>query len=96
MTVTVLIGNSDDKLPQARWNLYVQRVRSVLAAIGGQVHFEGFSPSQAPWQNAAFVMESRHEQMGWLRRSLACVAAEFEQDSIAVIEGDTEMVVADV
>lgn len=92
VTLTILIGNSDDKLGQAEWTSFIRAVRHVVQR-SGEVHFDGFSPLDAAWQNACFVVEInmpgvRHT----LQHNLQHIAAKYRQDSIAVVSGTTEFV----
>lgn len=93
-TAVVQIGNSDDKLPQAAWAAFVTSAWSVCDYIGAQIHFGGFSPPAAPWQNACWVFEIDDENVDLLRARLAECAAKYRQSSIALTVGATEFVPA--
>lgn len=93
-TITIQIGNSDDKLPQARWALFYQSVQELLGTLCEQMHFSGTSDAAARWQNAAWVIVCDDESAAAIRKELAFIATEFEQDSIAWTEGVTEFVAA--
>ena len=82
-TVVIQIGNSDDKLSQASWNKYVEGVRERLKAQIAEIHFDGSSPGDAPWQNHCFVAEL--EDVGLLRIELKWLACSFDQESVALI-----------
>lgn len=91
-TITILIGNSDDKLMQVQWSLFVSKVKRLVERTG-QVHFAGGSESDLPWQNACFVVEVGDE--GWrneLERSLVKIAAEYDQESVAIVVGETQFI----
>ena len=89
MIVSFAIGNSDDKLTQSRWAAFVSSVhRAVDESLQDQdrIHFAGYSPPGAPWQNAVWVIElgaDAEVSRGALRTRLADLAGRFEQDSIA-------------
>jgi hypothetical protein len=100
-TVSVLIGNSDDKLTQAEWTALIKRVRRAIAADvvihGGIIHFEGFALADKQHQNACWIIElpsgddaviAEHA----LRHDLAWLAELFGQDSIAWVVGATEFI----
>lgn len=91
MTITLQIGNSDDRLSQVRWHEYVESVRSLLEADPRvQVHFFGAPPNWAPWQNAAWVFACPHDGIAALRESLVANRQQFSQVSIAWTEGITK------
>lgn len=92
ITVVVQIGNSDDKLPQARWARFIYRVRSVCAdAIA--IHFSGGSHPDTIWQNYCIVgVASEQYWVDNLRNDLSKLATEFGQESIAMTIGTTEFV----
>ena len=87
-TAYITIGNSDDKLTQNRWSHYVVAVdlavRDAVSA-GAIVHFHGFSPPSAPWQNAMWVVELPADVLvgEHLRSCLRRIARAFYQTSIA-------------
>lgn len=91
-TCSVLIGNSDDKLPQARWAAYILDAGAVVQAYAGKVHFVGFSDPRVMWQNACYVFEMNPNNHQALRDDLADLAERFGQDSIAFVTGETELV----
>jgi hypothetical protein len=91
-TVTIQIGNSDNKLKQAAWSEFCYRVEDQIQYGSEQVHFFGFSLPNAEWQNAAWVFEATDRQIERLRECIADWCEDFEQDSIAMTIGDTEFV----
>lgn len=100
----IQIGNSDDKLTQARWSAFVNAVRAIIregAELGQwQIHGEWFSLPDQPWQNANWCVQITPEEPpvrgGWtyeaisheLRRRLRLEARLYDQDSIAWTEGE--------
>lgn len=91
-TVTVQIGNSDDKLSQKEWSLFVNNIHMNIRNYAAEVHFSGGSHSADEWQNACFVFTCKDENLGRLKEKLAERARVWNQDSIAVTVGDTEFV----
>ena len=96
MTIIIQIGNTDNKLTQQDWSRYVGEVKSlienaVLISDGGEIHGTFYSHSDAPWQNACFVIdmddEKRKEQM---KDRLVDIGDSYLQDSTAWTEGTTE------
>ena len=95
-TGVIQIGNSDDKLTQAEWSEYVTELNQILQNWQVSVHFLGYSPANAPWQNACWVFEVETDP--WLedmKAELSYLARKFRQDSIAFTIGDTEFVKSD-
>lgn len=92
-TITIQIGNSDDKLTQKEWARFWADINhEIVLCAGGKIHFCGLSPSQQPWQNGCWVVEIDGSQALALRDSLKRVREEHKQDSIAWTEGDTAFV----
>jgi hypothetical protein len=90
-TVYVSIGNSDDKLTQADWSLFVDET---YEAIARQSHVHGVwtSASADRYQNACFCFELPAERIGKVKDALARVAAEYRQDSIAWADAETTFI----
>ncbi len=91
-TVTVQIGNSDDKLTQERWAKFNGFVNYAIARRAHKIHFSGHSNSVAPWQNSAWVFEIEKERADMLLHDLATLCEMFSQDSIAWTEGETQFI----
>ena len=94
-TITIQIGNSDDKLSQIEWASYVKEVDSVIEGAHANIHFSGFSEGGKPWQNAAWVIEYMGDMSLWigefheLLENLVKIRKRYRQDSIAWTEGTT-------
>ena len=94
-TVTVQIGNSDDKLSQREWSDFVGRVHGSIGYFADQIHFSGHSSPNVCWQNAAWVFEIEAVEpplASHLREELAKIRAEFKQESVAWTEGETSFI----
>jgi len=89
-TVSVQIGNSDDKLTQKQWADFVTMVGSAILGHGGQVHFFGGAANWMTWQNVAWVFECDEQKVDVLKKILADIGRHFRQDSVAWLEGETE------
>ena len=89
-TIVVQIGNSDDKLTQEEWSLFVKSLKDVSQTYG-DVHFSGGSATDAPWQNYCVVFEviDMDEVLEAIRGRLMFLAKKFRQESIAMTEGVT-------
>ncbi len=91
-TIIIQIGNSDDKLSQARWSEFCRRVQAAVNVFAQQIHFAGGSDYHMPWQNACWVLQIGEAQAMALRDDLTVLRGEFEQDSIAWTEGETAFI----
>src|SRR4051794_11634611 len=88
----VQIGNSDDKLAQARWAEFLAATEQAMT-VHGQLHFAGYSNPAKPWQNACFVVALRSVgTVHLLRDRLSALAKAYEQDSIALAVSTTEFI----
>lgn len=83
LTVYASIGNSDDKLTQYRWGVYVQSFLNTIRRHASQVHGEWYSAPDAPWQNACCCFEVTPDSAITIRQDLNELRILHEQDSIA-------------
>lgn len=90
MIAYISIGNSDDKLTQARWAEFVEQVSDTLHDHTYTRHGEWFSVPSAPWQNACWCVELLPQDAERLKFALADDAKAFDQDSIHWLAGDGE------
>ena len=90
-TITIIIGNSDDKLSQLRWSNFVDAVDKSISQFNGKPQFSGGSYPDAPWQNYCwvFLLSDDPNVTFCYRRQLAELRAKYEQDAVAWIEGGT-------
>lgn len=89
MTITIQIGNTDDKLTQEEWARYVEKVNEAIQRRVFSVYFFGAPVNYAKWQNAAWVIECKEEDSKFLMGSLIEIREHFRQDSVAWTEGRT-------
>lgn len=92
MTAVIQIGNSDNKLTQSEWAHFVAEVRTSVEANANAVHFHGFSPGDAPWQNAAWIVEANASAWVDIVADLRRIRESYRQDSVAVMVGNTTFV----
>lgn len=90
-TVALLIGNSDDKLSQARWFDFVSDVNVSVRTRASHMHFHGAPPTTDMWQNACWVFEILSERVDACKRQIAEIAKTYGQDGVAWLEGHTEI-----
>ena len=91
-TITIQIGNTDDKLTQVEWAAYVLTVKDTILRHCKQIHFFGGSVNWDRWQNVAWVFECSEEMIDSLRKGLTADRKAFNQDSIAWTEGETDFI----
>jgi len=90
-TVTIQIGNSDDKLTQKEWSSFCHLTHEAIFNIAHKVHFRGFADGDAPWQNACWVIEVHPDYLRILFQEVGRVGRSFHQDAIAIAVGETRM-----
>jgi len=91
-TVTIQIGNTDDKLSQPEWASFYAEVDKLVEGLSSRVHFASASESTRPWQNACWVAAITADQTTALERGLEPLRVRYLQDSIAVTYGTTKFV----
>jgi hypothetical protein len=91
-TITIQIGNSDDKLSQREWYKFVISVRKLISVYCNAIHFFGAPANWESWQNVAWIITCDDNRVEALKTAVAEVRAEFNQDSAAWTEGETEFV----
>lgn len=91
-TITVQIGNSDDKLTQVQWSAFFNATENIIHKYATEVHFTGASVSWSAYQNACFVCVCADYMTDELKKALSIEGKRFSQDSIAYSEGATEFI----
>lgn len=90
-TVVIQIGNSDNKLTQEEWSVYVARVMQAIAGSDSEIHFSGGSGTERPWQNWCVVFVPGADFYSLLVE-LEQIRKDFRQDSIALTQGHTTFI----
>lgn len=90
-TVTVQIGNSDDKLTQVKWSWFILETLNAVADFGA-MHFSGGSEHRAQWQNFCLVAVGEAFKLPKLKEELQMICRKYGQDSIALTVGETEFI----
>lgn len=91
-TVSIQIGNSDNKLTQQEWADYCTHVHRTINDTCTTIHYNGGSNWNAPWQNACWVAEIPTNKLPTLKQQLTHTRTTYHQDSIAIINGTTEFI----
>jgi hypothetical protein len=89
-TVTIQIGNSDDKLTQREWASLIHDAGLEIWSSCVHTHFSGGSASNAKFQNYAWVVDMDERGIEALKPKLTEIRKHFKQDSIAWTEGETK------
>lgn len=90
-TVTICIGNSDDKLRQEEWHDFVLKMNNIMKYHGVTIYFYGFSNPDLQFQNACWVIGT-HDDVNELYADITVVRKRYNQDSVAVVCGDTQFI----
>jgi hypothetical protein len=89
-TVTIQIGNSDDKLTQREWSEFVIEVNELVDANAANVHFFGAPSGWLVWQNVAWVIQFDDAVVQEaFQKKLIEIRKKYKQDSVAWTEGET-------
>ena len=88
-TVTISIGNCDNKLTQEEWSTFVFWVKNEIESKHAIVHFFGGSASWDRFQNVTWVIEMREDSLQTLKDTLISIRKHYKQDSVAWTEGTT-------
>lgn len=94
-TLSILIGNSDNKLTQAEWAEFFHATDRIIQQYEWRRHFSACSSGCSPWQNACWVVviEGGEEKVEKLKENLSVVRALYKQESVAIVIGsETEYV----
>lgn len=94
-TITIQIGNSDNKLTQKEWNIFCETINGLLFYEKENINlqFSGGSPTNAPWQNFCWVFTcAKYRTIKTLCKNISEVGKSWNQDSIAWTEGETQFI----
>ena len=91
-TITLQIGHSDDKISPNEWTESHLCIRGACIAYAAETHFSGTSNGEASWQNACFIFDCEDSDIEELRMELSFIRSCFGQESIALMEGETEFI----
>lgn len=86
--ITVGIGNSDNKLTQKEWSMFVSEISCAIHIFAKEIHFRGGSSSIEEWQNYAWVFVINNK-IEILKNRITAIREFYRQDSVAWTEGET-------
>jgi hypothetical protein len=87
--ITIQIGNSDNKLSQAKWAHYVQAIKLIVANFAYDTYFLGGSSTWEQWQNMCWVIAPLNDDLQEFKEALVNVRQNFNQESMAFTVGET-------
>lgn len=79
------IGNSDDKLSQADWSVFIEEFRTAMRRYAEQVYGNWLSEPSDRYQNACMAIEVSPGSIGALKMDLGEVRKAYSQDSVAFV-----------
>ncbi len=92
MTVTIIIGNSDNKLTQTEWKDYCNRIHDMVRFFSTEIHFSAPSVGWADWQNAAWIFEVDSARVRSIKDNIREIRRQYRQDSVAWVGGTTKFI----
>jgi len=92
ITITIQIGNTDNKLTQQAWSEYVEEVGDICKEFSTETHFFGGPNNWERWQNVAWIFEMCPNRVNQLSSQLEICRRRYLQDSIALTAGETSFV----
>ncbi len=84
--------NTDNKLDQDDWSCFVAKMNQIIRRVDSEVHFFGGPSTLKPWQNACWVFETKISKISRFKKQVVELRYEYEQNSVAVLSGDTEFI----
>jgi hypothetical protein len=91
-TITIIAGNSDNKLTQVEWSQFLRHLGSVIGHRASQFEFTGGPDTASPFQNFAWVIRIMDDEAVRLREDIKAIRTHFRQDAVAWIEGTTQFI----
>lgn len=91
-TVTIQIGNTDNKLTQREWAQFCEELRTLIREHSSDIFFQGGSTWDAPLQNACWVCEVDQASIVPLKTAIKPCREKFRQDAVAFSLGETDFV----
>lgn len=96
-TITIQIGNSDNKLIQQEWSNFILDVNnliylSIIPTSNPSIYFAGGSEPSKPWQNYCWVFNTDQHVLNKIMSSLEEIKKTYRQDSIALTIGETRFI----
>mgnify|MGYP001580517744 CR=1 FL=1 len=91
-TISLLIGNTDNRLTQKEWSKFVEDIKFSVHCCCNTLFFFGGPPNYSEWQNVAFVFGIKDDQIPELKARVTHDRIQYQQTSAAWVEGETEFI----
>lgn len=92
-TLTILIGNTDNKLTQQDWAEFVRMMGATIKERTNSIFFDGGPHNASKFQNWCWVAEFNISKLDELFERIEILRKRYKQDSAAVIiEGETKFI----
>ena len=91
-TVTIQIGNGDDKLTQIQWHEFVVALKRLVDRHAKKLHFFGGPENWHAQQNVAMIFDVDASAIAALKNEVAELRKRFQQESAAWTVGETEFI----
>ncbi len=92
MLISVMAGNSDNKLTQQEWSEFVNELGGILAVHEIERHFLGGSETYRPWQNVCWVCDINPKDLESLKAQLRESRIDYRQTSVCLLAGKAEFI----
>jgi hypothetical protein len=86
-TIYATVGNSDDRLGQARWSSFTDVFVTTIRTCASEIYGVWWSLPDSPWQNCCVGFAIDDTAMTPLMEKLADLREHYEQDAIAWVRG---------
>jgi hypothetical protein len=86
--IYITIGNSDNRLGQARWSNFCFSLEQVVGRLADRVFFVGYSLPNSTYQNMCASFHIKDDDVLALRSVLRGLAMDYEQECIALCVSD--------
>jgi hypothetical protein len=91
-TVTIIAGNTDNKLTQQAWSKFITFLSHSIESNACGVEFSGGPATALPYQNFAWVIRIDSLPATQLRSEIESIRTTFHQEAVAWIEGTTQFI----
>lgn len=91
-TVSLQIGNGDDRLSQREWHDFVIAAKELVTDYCAKLHFFGAPENWCGQQNVALIFDVHDERLDELKSRVTALRKQYRQESAAWTEGQTEFV----
>jgi hypothetical protein len=91
LTLSVLVGNSDNRLTQMEWSSYAGKVNDLVRACTYHTFFNGAPYTASLFQNHCWVFSIHKDDYDKFEGEVREVALHYEQESVAIVKGKTHI-----